>query len=254
MKFAITREVSSSINQCQLTHMQREPIDVARARAQHAAYIAALEKHGFQVEMLPEAPDLPDSVFVEDTAVVLPEVAVITNPGADSRKPERDAVAAALRRYRPLLEIKPPATVDGGDVLVLDKDIYVGLSTRSNAEAVRQMQDGLAQWGYRVHGVPVKGCLHLKSAVTRIAPRMLLLNPDWVSPDAFGGFSALFVHPDEPYAANAVWLGDALIYQPAFPKTAEILRKEGFQLEMVDVSELAKAEGAVTCCSLIFEA
>ncbi len=251
MKIALVREVSSAINQCELTHMAREPIDVRRARQQHAAYVAALQKHGYQVVVLPEAPDLPDSVFVEDMAVVLPEVALITHPGAASRRAEREAVANALRRYRPLLEIQPPATVDGGDVLVLDKSIYVGLSSRSNQAAVEQMQTGLARWGYRVHGLHVTQCLHLKSAVTRVGPQTLLLNPNWVSADAFPGFDAIEVHPDEPYAANALWLGDVLIYPAAFPKTAARLRQAGFTLEIVDVSELAKAEGAVTCCSVL---
>lgn len=253
MKFALVREVSASINQCELTHVERMPIDVNLARRQHAAYVDALRKHGLEVTRLPEAPDLPDSVFVEDTAVVLPEVAVITNPGADSRKPEREAVAAALRRYRRLVAIEPPATVDGGDVLVLDKDIYVGLSTRSNQAAVDQMNQALAEFGYRVHGVRVEGCLHLKSAVTRIGPRTVLLNPAWVAPETFAGFDALFVHPDEPYAANAVWLGEVLIYPSSYPQTQAMLESQGYQLEIVDVSELAKAEGAVTCCSLVFD-
>lgn len=253
-KIAIVREVSPNINRCEITHIERQEIDVERARAQHRQYVEALRRHGVLVIELPAEPDYPDSVFVEDVAVVLPEAAIITLPGADSRKGERDSIAAALRPYRQLFFIEAPASLDGGDVLVIDKDIYVGLSTRSNQAAVSQMQEFLSPWGYRVHGVKVKGCLHLKSAVTRVGERLLLLNPSWVDEGLFAGFSALHVHPEEPYAANGLWLGDVVIYPTAYPRTAARLQAQGIRLEQVDVSELAKAEGAVTCCSLVFAA
>ena len=140
MRIAITREVSPSIGRCELTHLAREPIDVDLARAQHHAYEAALAELDCEVHSLPAAPDLPDSVFVEDVAVVVDELAIITRPGAPSRRREVLAVAEALKSYRELVEIEPPGTLDGGDVLVMEKEILVGLSTRSDARAVEQLQ------------------------------------------------------------------------------------------------------------------
>ncbi len=251
---AIVRDVSPAINQCELTHVARQPIDVTKAQAQHRAYVAALRRYGYRVVELPPAPDLPDSVFVEDTAVVLPEAALITLPGAVSRRAERFVVAEALRPYRQLLFLQPPATLDGGDVLRLGRDIYVGLSTRSNRAALAQMQAMLQPWGYRIHGLEVSGCLHLKSAVTQIGERLLLLNPDWVQPHWFTGYDFIPVAAEEPYAANGVWLGEAVLYPTAYPRTQARLEAHGIRLDLVDVSELAKAEGAVTCCSLLFAA
>ncbi len=254
MRIALTREVSPAMNQCELTHLERQPIDIALARKQHHAYEAALAALGCEVHQLPPDDALPDSVFVEDTALVFPELAVITRPGADSRKPECESVAAALKPYRELRFIQPPATLDGGDVLVLDKEVFVGQSERSNEAAIKQLQEILAPYGYRVRGAPVSGCLHLKSAVTRVGERTLLLNPAWTDASLFEGFEVIEVHPDEPYAANAVWLEEGVVYPAAFPKTLERLRAAGIRVETVDISELAKAEGAVTCCSLLFEA
>src|SRR3972149_8082229 len=148
MTAAITREVSSRFNECEITNIDRAPIDVNVARAEHHEYVKALTQLGCRVIELPEERDLPDSVFVEDTAFILPEVAVITRPGADSRKPETETIVGALQPYRDLLFIREPASVDGGDVLVLDKDIFVGISTRRNQAAVEQMKSPLGELGY----------------------------------------------------------------------------------------------------------
>ncbi len=254
MKIAITRAISPRFAECELTHLERAPIDLPLARAQHQDYEDALRRLGIRVISLPAEPDLPDSVFVEDAAIVLPECAIITRPGADSRKPETDSIARALAPYRTLHAIQPPATLDGGDVLVLGKTIHVGISTRSKPEAIAQMQNFLSPYGYTVTGVPVRGCLHLKSAVTQVGQKALLLNPAWVSPDHFPGWQVIEVHPDEPAAANAVLIGDVVIYPRHFPKTRQRLEAVGIRIEPVDATEVAKAEGAVTCCSLIFEA
>lgn len=253
MRIAITREVSPAIGRCELTHLARQPIDVELARAQHSAYQACLASLGCQVQTLPAAADLPDSVFVEDVAVVLDELAILTRPGAESRRPEVGPIAQALRPYRPLHAIQAPGTVDGGDVLRVGRRLYVGLSSRSNTAAIEQMRALLAPYGYTVQGVPVAGCLHLKSAVTQVAERTLLINRAWVDPAAFGDLELIDVDPAEPYAANALWVGGALIYPAAFPATRHRLEARGLAVHTVDVSELAKAEGAVTCCSLVFE-
>ncbi len=252
MLIAITREVSRSIIHCELTHLARTPIDVSRARAQHAQYVTALQSLGVEVTCLPEEPDLPDSVFVEDTAIVLDEAAVLTNPGADARKPEVESMAAALAPYRRLIRIQPPAALDGGDVLVLGKQVYVGLTLRSNMAAVEQLQSLLWPFGCRVRGVPVTDCLHLKSAVTQVSEKTLLINPAWAGKSHFEGFDFIEVDPSEPYAANALLIDDAVIYPSEYPKTRERLEAAGIPIVPVDAGELAKAEGGVTCCSLVF--
>jgi dimethylargininase len=254
MHIAITREVSRAIINCELTHLARMPIDVERARAQHARYEAALKGLGMAVLSLPEEPTLPDSVFVEDTALVLDECAVILRPGADSRRPEAASIAKALAPYRKLLHIEAPARVDGGDILRVGKQIYVGLSTRSDANAVEQIQDFLRPYGYETHAVRVTGCLHLKSAITQVGEDTLLVNPHWVKEGDFEGVKFIEVDPSEAYAANAVMIGGTIIYPSAFPKTQNRLEAAGIRMVKVDADELAKAEGAVTCCSLIFAA
>jgi dimethylargininase len=253
MRLAITRDVSPRFNECEITHIDRNPIDVNVAQAQHHGYVQALKEFGYAVLELPAERDLPDSVFVEDTAVVLPEVALITNPGADSRKPEIESIARALRPYRDLVSIESPGSLDGGDVLVLGKDIYVGLSTRSNPEAVRQMNQLLGRYGYKTRGVELHDCLHLKSAVTRVDDGTLLINRKWVDVENFEGFELIEVDESEPFAANCLPLGEAVIFPIAFPKTAAKLAAGGYKIRTVIVDELAKAEGAVTCCCLIVE-
>jgi dimethylargininase len=254
MLIAITREVSSGINHCELTHLQREPIDVENARRQHHDYETLLTELGCQVQSLPEEPNLPDSVFVEDAALVLDEIAVITNPGAASRQPETETIRKALHPYRTLVTIEPPGTVDGGDVLRIGKQIYVGLSSRSNLQAVEQMQRALDPFGYQVHCVDVKGCLHLKSAITQVADNAVLINPAWIDASLFPGMSIIEVDPGEPGAANALRIGNSLVLPSQYPKTASRLRSQELDVHTVDVSELVKAEGAVTCCSLVFDA
>jgi len=253
--WAVTRGISDSFAQCQLTHVARVPIDVERARAQHDAYEWALVEVGCTVRRIEAGADLPDSVFIEDTAVVFPEAAVIARPGAETRQPETAPVREALRRFSlPMREVAEPATLDGGDVLVLGRQVFVGSSTRTNATAVSQMRRFLRPLGYKVRVVPVEGCLHLKSAVTAVAPDTVLINGAWVPADAFAGLDTIDVDPDEPAGANALLVGDAVVYPAAFPKTRARLEDKGLQLRVVDVDELAKAEGGVTCCSLVFEA
>jgi dimethylargininase len=253
MIIAITREVSPRFDECEITHIERTPIDLNVARAQHRAYVNALSQLGCEVIELPAEADLPDSVFVEDTAFILPEAAVITRPGADSRKPETESIIRALSPHIRLVHVREPATVDGGDVLVLGKNIYVGLSTRSNEAAIRQLNDLLCEYGYTVRGVELHDCLHLKSAVTRVDDRTLLINKNWVDTRDFANHDFIEIDPAEPYAANCLPVGGALIFPTAFPKSRAKLEARGYKVVAVDVSELAKAEGAVTCCSLIIQ-
>lgn len=251
MTVAITRDISPRFNECEITHIDRTPIDVDVARTQHREYVLALKALGCTVLELPAEPELPDSVFVEDTAFILPELAVITRPGADSRKPEVESIVQALTPLTRFVRVHEPATVDGGDVLVLGKNIYVGLSTRSNQTAIDQLNEMLGDYGYTVTGIQLHDCLHLKSAVTRVNDNTLLINENWVDTHHFANYTWIEVDPAEPFAANCLPIGDTIIFPTAFSKTSTTLEQAGFKVLKVDVSELAKAEGAVTCCSLI---
>ena len=253
MTVALTRAVSPRLADCELTHLERIPIDVARAREQHAEYERTLAELGCVVERLDAGDEMPDSVFIEDIAVVLDEFAVVMRPGAASRRVETPGVAAALARHRSLLWIQAPATIDGGDVLVCGRRIFIGRSSRTSDDATAQLHRIVRAHGYTVCAIPIDGCLHLKSAVTCLGGDVLLANSAWLPPAAFKDYDVIDVDAAEPMAANALRIGDRVIFPTAFPRTAERLARRGFDLRLVDASELAKAEGAVTCCSVIIE-
>jgi dimethylargininase len=248
---AITREISSALGACELTHLERVPLDVDLARTQHRQYEQTLCDAGYRVQRLAASEEMPDSVFVEDIAVVFDEVAILTRPGAASRRVETPAIADVLRHHRRLHAIEAPGTMDGGDVLVVGRQVFVGLSTRTNDQAAAQLRSALEPFGYAVRTAIVGDCLHLKSAATALAADVVLLNPEWIAPSMFGGFSIVEVDPDEPAAANALRLDDRIVFPSSFPRTAARIERQGFRLAIVDASEVAKAEGAVTCCSLI---
>lgn len=249
---AITREVSASINNCQLSFHARQPIEVAKAIAQHKAYRSCLAELGVWVVSLPEEPELPDAVFVEDAAVVLDEVAVISIMGAPARRPEGRSLADALSHYRPLKFLREPATLDGGDVLRIGRFVFVGLSQRTNREAFSQLRDVLRAFDYEVQSVDVKDCLHLKSACSYIGNDTILINRSWIDAERFREFQLLDVSDEEPAAANALLLKDVVIIAASFPKTRALLEQRGFRVRTIDLSELQKAEAGVTCTSLIF--
>jgi dimethylargininase len=251
---AVTREVSPTIADCELSFHERHPIDAAKAIAQHRAYQDCLAELGARIIALPAEPDFPDSVFVEDTALVLDELAVIANIGTASRREETRSVADALRRYRPLKFITEPATLDGGDVLRVGRSIFVGLSRRTNREAVEQLRELLGPHQYKVVAVEVRGCLHLKTACSYIGNNTILMNRSCVRADPVRGYELLDVPEEEPGAANALLLNDTVVIPSSFPQTRVLLEERGFRIRTVDVSELQKAEAGVTCCSLIFSA
>lgn len=274
MLVAFTRAVPRSIDQCELTHLERTPIDYARAVEQHDAYEAALRRVGCEVRRLPDAHDLPDSVFVEDTAVVFDDLAVIARPGAVSRRGEVESMTEALRPFRRLAFIQSPGTLDGGDVLVTPGRVFVGISGRTNADGARQLATHIAPLGFDMIPVPVTGCLHLKSAVTSLpakadlppkggrhkeqhvwlpasAGRALLLNPAWVDPSHFEGYELIEIDSSEPMAANVLAIGERVICAEEHPKTRRRLEAHGFVTVTVPASELARAEGGVTCCSVL---
>ncbi|HUR80650.1 MAG TPA: arginine deiminase family protein [Thermoanaerobaculia bacterium] len=242
---AITRGVARTIQQAQVTHVERQRIDYGVAAAQHRQYVDLLQALGCTVVELPADDAHPDCVFIEDTAIVFDDLAVITRPGAESRRGETAVVAEALRHHRPLVHIEAPATIDGGDVLVLDERVYVGLSTRTNEAALAQLRSLTRR---EVIGVTVHGALHLKTAVTRVSRDALLLRREWLDVAPFEGWTLL--EAEEP---NAMLVGDVVVYPSAFPETARMLRERGIDVRTVDASELAKAEGGVTCCALLLK-
>lgn len=253
MRIALTRDVSPAMDRCELSHLARSPIDHARAVAQHAAYEQCLMELGCRVHRVPADASMPDAVFIEDTAVVVDELAVVTRPGAASRRGETAAVAPALAAYRSVAEIEAPGTLDGGDVLRIGRTFYVGDSARSNRDGIAQLGELLAPWDYRVVPVTTRDCLHLKTAATVAAPGIVVLNPDWVDRALFGTAAVVEVDPAEPFAGNVLRVGEVTICAAAFPRTNRRLEALGIEVRALDMSEFAKAEGGVTCCSVIFE-
>lgn len=245
---AITRDVTPSIVACELTHIDRQPIDPAMAAVEQREYRKLLASLGLEVVRIPGDRDYPDSVFIEDTAIVLDDLAVITRPGAPSRRGETRAVADVLEQYRPLVHIEAPATIDGGDVLVLDDRIFVGISERTSEAAIGQLRFHTRR---EVIPVDVHGALHLKTAITRVAQDTLLVNREWVDVAPFAGWKLVDIDPSEPFAANALLVGETVVCAAAFPRTNVRLAALGLDVRMTNASELAKAEGGVTCCSLL---
>lgn len=249
---ALTREITPAIARCELTHLARVPIDLDLARRQHEQYEQLLSSLGCTVRRLAAEPEMADSVFIEDTAAVFDEVAIVMRPGAPSRQKETAAVAEALAPYRHLEKISAPGIADGGDILVAGRRVFVGISTRTNRDAAAQMRRWLEPFGYTVDELRVSGCLHLKSAVTAIGDQLLLVNRDWIDVSRLDGFATIDVDREEPYAANALRVGGAIVFPEEFPRTRDALASRGIDVRIVPAGELAKAEGAVTCCSLLW--
>jgi dimethylargininase len=249
---AITRTPSPRMDAGERTYVDDAPIDEALALKQHEQYRAALETCGARVLLLPGSSELPDCVFVEDTAIVLDEVAVMMSPGAVSRRGEVPAIEAALREFRYIERVDLPATVDGGDVVRRGRDIFVGLSQRSNRAGLASLTAILSPFGYTVSGVPVLRCLHLKSACSALPDGRFLVNADLIDVSTLGRRDLIPVPAPEPHAGDVLVIGERIIVSDAFPETAELLTSLGWQVIPVSVSEFAKAEGGVTCLSLVF--
>jgi dimethylargininase len=250
---ALTRQVSPTFASCELAFLDRQSIDVAKAMEQHRAYEACLTELGASVISLPADPQFPDGVFVEDPAIVLDEVAVITRSGAESRRGETESIARALAPFRELRSIQAPATLEGGDVVHVRKTLYVGLSQRTNREGIAQLAEILMPFGYRVVAVQVNGCLHLKSGACWAGGDVILANRQWIDAAAFHDFKIVDVAGDEPSAADVLPIGGKVLVPANFVRTAEILEGAGIKVRPIDVSELQKAEAGVTCMSLLFE-
>lgn len=249
---AIVRPPCSAISRCALTFLKRHPIDFDRALAQHAAYVGALVAAGADVHVLPPQAALPDAVFVEDTAVIVDECAVLARPGIESRRPETASVAEALAGHRPIVRITAPGTLEGGDILRVGRTLFAGRTPRTNAEGIGQLAAALAPHAYEVVPVTPTGCLHLKSAVTYIGDETVLVNPDWIDVDLFNRWQCVPVDAGEPYGANALLVGDVVHVAASAPRTGRTLDALGFRRAVIDTSEFEKAEAALTCLSLLF--
>ena len=250
---AIVRQPSAAIAECALTFLERRPIDLTRALEQHGAYVAALRAAGVEVLILPAEEVLPDAVFVEDTAVVVDECAVITRPGIESRRPETASIAEAFAGLRPLIRIEAPGTLEGGDILRLGRTVFAGQTPRTTREGTRQLAGALEPHGYEVVPVTPTGCLHLKSAVTFIGRETVLINPAWIDVDLFSRWQCVPVPPEEPFGANALLAGELVHVAASAPLTRRKLDALGFDTAVIDTGEFEKAEAALTCLSLLFE-
>ena len=250
-RIALTRPISASFARCELTYLDRVPIDIDRARRQHAAYEAVLESLGRTIVRLPVLDEQPDAVFVEDAAIALDELAVTAPMGASSRTGESRSVEEALAQYLPVRRLTPPATLDGGDVMRAGRRVFVGRSCRTNAAAIEQLRKLLTPYDYEVIPVDVKGALHLKSACSVVGERTILANTEWVDASPFAEFDLLPVDPSEAWGASVLHADGHVVMPTGFPETARMLGAEGLTVHEVDLTEIRKAEGGPTCLSIL---
>lgn len=251
MKTAFVRRPDRSITRCELSFIGRDPIDFNALRAAHTVYVDTLKQAGFSVVLLPDAVEAPDGMFVEDTAVILGSCAVICRPGAVARQNEVDSVEAELDKTHEIFKIDSTGTIDGGDVLVAGKKIFVGIGFRTDMSGFVQFQTIAHRLGYVVTAVDVGDCLHLKTAVTLLADETLLLNRQWVDAGVFCGFKLLDIDQSEPFSANIIGTDLGVICSAQFVRTNDSLNAAGYHLLPVDSTEAAKAEAGLTCCSLL---
>lgn len=251
MLYAITHIPSPSMQQCELTFLESEPIDITKAHSQHQAYCAMLKRCGAKVIILHENEALPDCVFVEDPIIVLDEVAILTSMGVASRREESQAMEAFFKAYRKVERILLPARIEGGDVLKIGKTLFVGESARTNLQGIEALKGIVVPFGYTVIAVKVTGCLHLKTGVTALDDTTVLINSKWVDAKAFEAFSQIDVDPREPFGANVLKIGTTLCMNEAFPHTLSLVKNLGYTVESVNISEFVKAEAGLTCMSVL---
>ncbi len=248
----ITRAVSESLARCELTFVDRGPIDVEVAGRQHAEYIGALAWMGIDVIELGALGGCPDACFVEDGAVVVPELAVLTRMGAESRRAESATLEAALVEHRAVRRMSPPGSLDGGDVMRVGATVFVGRSSRTNDEGIAALAGILEPLGYRIVPVGVRGCLHLKTGCTMLNGRRVLINPEWVDAGAFEGFEVVETPTDEPWSGNVLIANGRALVNRGHPRAAGLVGEAGLEVRTVDISEFQKAEAGLTCLSILW--
>jgi len=250
---ALTHLPSPRINDAERAYVARSGIDYNRALRQHADYCKMLSRCGLAVRTLDVNRDLPDCVFIEDTAIVLDEVAVLASMGVESRRAEPAGIEPVLKEYRQVHRLGPGATLEGGDVLQIGRTLLVGLSSRTNSAGVTALEAIVRRHNYRVIPVAVRQCLHLKSACTALPDGTLLVNPAWLEMTALRAFDFVRVPEEEPLAADTLPIGRRVCVPAENVRTAELIRQRGFEVETVDLSEFAKADGGITCLSILVE-
>lgn len=248
---ALTHIPSSNIGEGLRTHVGAVPVDLDLAVRQHAGYVRMLTDCGATVRTLNVNRGMPDSVFIEDTAIVFDEAAIIASLGTEARRPEADGIQVELGQYRKLHRIELPARLEGGDVLRVGRLFLVGLSARTDAKGAEALENIVKRYGYLVQAIPVTRCLHLKTACTALPDGSLLINPAWLDPAILDGFELMKVPEREPWGANVLCLSGRVCAASEHVETAELLRRRGYGVHTTPLSEFAKAEGAVTCMSLL---
>jgi dimethylargininase len=250
----LTRLPSTTLIHAELTHLARTTIDSKLSIIQHRRYCEALKKTNLDLCILPALDDYPDGVFVEDVLISLPEASILCRPGALSRRGEVESIAAYLPKDRPVVRIQAPATIDGGDVLRIGNRVFIGESTRTNHAAINALSQAVNHFGYSATTVKVTGSLHLKTAVTALSNDLVLMNPHWIDINPFSGWKRIEVADNEPFAGNSLTIKETTFMQMAHIATAEKIRSAGFNVQMIDISEFAKAEAGLTCMSVIIQA
>ncbi|NNK96298.1 MAG: dimethylargininase [Desulfobacterales bacterium] len=253
MLTAFTHAPSPYLGQCELTYLPRQSIDIEVIKTQHIDYCDMLRRCGVTVLTFNHNDRLPDSVFVEDTALVLDEIGIILSMGTESRREENTFIASQLAKYRALERIRQPAQLEGGDILQIGKDLYVGLTSRSNQLGAQALANIVAPFGYRVETVEVIECLHLKTGCTALDENNVLINPQWVDSASFEKLNQLNVPPEEEFAANILRLGDIICMPSGFPRTRKMIEDLGYKVMVIDISEFQKAEAGLTCISLLIK-
>ena len=254
MLTALTRGVSSRINECELTFINREPINFDQAVRQHQNYQQLLSSLGVSVTQIPAQDDCPDCCFIEDTALVLDELAIVTRPGSEARRREVAGVISSIRKHRKdMVAIESPATMEGGDVLRVGRNLFVGLTERTNREGIEALRQFVAPHGYVVHAVDVPGALHLKSVCTAVNERTILAESSRLDLTPFSEFEVIEVPHEEWMAANILPVNQTVCMHSGFGETQRLLQRRGFDVRTVDISEFLKAEAGLTCMSLIFQ-
>lgn len=253
MLTAFTRAVSPRIAECELTFIDRVAINFERAVEQHRLYEEMLRRLGVTVQQIPAGNDCPDSCFLEDTALVLDEIAVLTRPGSDARRGEVAGVAPFIRQHREVAAIEAPATLEGGDVLRIGRELFVGVTTRTSYEGIEMLRKYAEPHGYKVHPVMVPGALHLKSVCTAVDEHTIVADATRADLTPLAGYEVIQVPAEEWMAANVLLVGGTVCMHCGFRKTTALLQQRGIDVRTVDISEFLKAEAGLTCMSLIFE-
>lgn len=253
MLTALTRAVSSRINECELTFIDRQTIDIERALRQHKNYQQLLKSLGLNVIELPADDRCPDCCFIEDTALVLDELAIATRPGSDARRAEVAGVLPTIATQRKIVQVQPPATLEAGDVLRIGRDLFIGITSRTNREGIEFVRKHVAPHGYKVHGVAVPGALHLKSVCTAVNECTILADSSRIDIAPFAAYELIEVPQDEWMAANVLLVNGTVCMHEGFHKTLAQLRERQIRVRTVDISEFLKAEAGLTCMSIIFD-